>query len=129
MRRDDGELAYVLVVEDDEAIRSVVGEILAEEGIPFVVTTDGEQALAHLRQTALLPAVVLTDLMMPHLDGVELIGLIRRDPRLEAIRIVMMTAAPLWTVPRDVQLLRKPFAIEELVRAIRCVPETALLGA
>lgn len=110
---------YVLVVEDDESVREVVCEVLEDQGIVTVAAENGAAAVAHLRHAPTLPRVVLTDLMMPELDGLDLIRAIRNDARLRAVQVVLMTASPLWSSPRGVALLRKPFDIDELFEALR----------
>ena len=79
----------VLVVDDDEAIRSFVADALDFEGYPVEVVSDGEQALAAIERAR--PAVVLLDMRMPVLDGW---GVARRlAERGISVPVVVMTAA------------------------------------
>lgn len=112
---------YVLVVDDTEAIREALIELLREEGIAAVGAVDGSEALVHLRSGASLPFAVLTDLMMPVLDGWELIEHLQADATLRPIRVVAMTASPLAAAPEGVPLLRKPFRdFTELLNLLGC---------
>jgi CheY-like chemotaxis protein len=82
----------VLIVEDDADLRQIIAEILQEARFDVVQTAHGADAIEYLRTSPELPGVILLDLMMPVLDGVEFRALQRRDPRLAAIPVVVMSA-------------------------------------
>jgi CheY-like chemotaxis protein len=82
----------VLIVEDDADLREIIAEILREDSFDVVQTAHGADAIEYLRTSPELPGVILLDLMMPVLDGVEFRALQRRDPRLAAIPVVVMSA-------------------------------------
>ena len=67
----------VLVIDDDEAVRSSLEMLLEAYGFQVVLARDGRQGLTAFRANA--PDVVLIDLMMPVQDGIETIGLIRDE--------------------------------------------------
>ena len=112
------EVATILIVEDDESIRLALRELLEVEGYEVVATTDGLEALDYLADTT--PALVLTDLQMPNLDGVQLCERLRGDGRTEAVPIVVLSAA------RDLRgvegradaIVHKPFDIDALLSVI-----------
>lgn len=66
----------ILVVDDDECVRSVLADILASEGYDVETASDGIQAVS--RAQAVRPDVVITDIFMPHMDGLETIRALRR---------------------------------------------------
>ena len=107
----------VLIAEDERSIAALVAEIVAEAGYLPLVATHGRQALDLAREQ--WPALVITDLMMPHLDGAGLIAALRTEAAARgsaAPPIVLMTAASLRfarAAEADV-ILRKPFNIVEL---------------
>lgn len=111
-------IPYVMVVDDTETIREAVLELLRDEGVPAIGFADGADALAHLRSGAELPGAILTDLMMPRLDGWELVEQLRADATYAGIRIVAMTANPMCAGPRATPLLRKPFHVNDLLRVL-----------
>jgi len=89
-----GELASrptILVVEDEEPVLQLVADLLDSEGYHVVVADDGLQALTLVQATS--PDLVLTDLMMPVMNGVELCRRLRADERTLQVPIVVMTAA------------------------------------
>jgi CheY-like chemotaxis protein len=84
--------AAVLVVDDDEEIREVVRGVLEEEGYLTIVTSNGEEALACLREGSIRIGLVLLDLLMPKMDGWEFQRQRQREPEIEAIPLVVVTA-------------------------------------
>jgi signal transduction histidine kinase/CheY-like chemotaxis protein len=83
----------VLVVEDDPATRELVRRALEADGWIVREARDGHEALASLRQ--LKPDLILLDLMMPQMDGFELLGELRSSPDWGSIPVVVMTVKDL----------------------------------
>ncbi len=80
----------ILVVEDEQQIAELLRYNLAKEGYEVLVAHKGREALRLLRRHK--PDLVLLDLMLPDLDGLEVCRQIRRDPATEGLSIVMLTA-------------------------------------
>ena len=105
----------VLVVDDEQAIRDWVGRALARAGIDVVVAADGREALRMVADGVVRPNVLLTDLEMPRMGGVELAA--RMDALRPGIRIVMMTGDPVRAAEARERseivaaVLDKPFVI------------------
>jgi len=120
-----------LVVDDDAGVRYTLREILESEGLDVTEAADGMQALERLAEAA--PDLVVTDLRMPRMDGMELLRRIGTGPG--APRVVMVTAhgserqaveaikAGAW------DYFRKPFEPEELLAVVRRATEAARLRA
>jgi CheY-like chemotaxis protein len=109
----------VLVVEDDDDLRSVLAECLRFEGYTVTEAVDGVDALARLKAGA-TPAVIILDLVMPRMDGRQFLGAIDEDVVLAAIPVVLVTGTP----PRDLNakvtaILKKPIGIDDLLAHIR----------
>jgi CheY-like chemotaxis protein len=79
----------ILVVEDDEAVRQTISELLAAEGYEVSVASDGFDALLHLQDG--LPHILLSDLNMPQMSGFELLSVVRR--RFPEILVVASSGA------------------------------------
>jgi two-component system, OmpR family, phosphate regulon response regulator PhoB len=114
----------VLVVDDEELIRDTVALALGDEGYTVVVAEDGRQALELARQAERVDLIVL-DLMLPHINGLDLCRLLRREGN--GVPILMLTAKSSET-DRVVGLevgaddyLAKPFGMRELVARCRAV--------
>ena len=105
----------VLVVDDDAAIRDMVTMALQDEGYE-VVTAVGAQALAVAR--AVNPAVILLDIMMPDMDGIEVSRRLRADPATRTIPIIAMSATTVLSETASAmhadEHLPKPFELEQL---------------
>lgn len=108
----------ILVVEDDDALRKMVARVLTELG-EVREARDGLEALALIANDP-LPHLVVTDVMMPNLDGLELARRLKADRRTARIPIVMLTAKQ---GPRDLIdgvnagariYVTKPFKVDEL---------------
>ena len=81
----------VLVVEDDRDLREVMAEIL--QGLFRVMqAADGAEALEILRSSTELPDLILLDLMMPVMSGMQFRAVQRNDPRLASIPVIVMSA-------------------------------------
>jgi CheY-like chemotaxis protein len=117
----------VLVVDDEPMIRAWIAQALGRFGIDAVLAADGRQALGLVTDGVIRPQVLLTDLEMPSMGGVELAA--RIHALRPGIRIVMMTGdAGRAAAARDrstivAAVLDKPILISDLVAAVRPDPE------
>ncbi|PYM86215.1 MAG: DNA-binding response regulator [Candidatus Rokuibacteriota bacterium] len=118
-------VADVLVVEDEADIRRLIRLHLERDGFHCRTAGSGTEALREL--AAVVPDLVVLDLMLPELDGLELCRRIRGDPRSAAVPIIMLTARA-DEVDRVVGLelgaddyMAKPFSPKELVARVRAV--------
>ena len=111
-------MSTILVVEDESPIRELLAEVLRGEGHRVLAAADGLAALALLdRET---PDLVLTDAMMPGLDGLGLAARMRADPRTAGVPVVLMSAAvPARPDGLDgVGFLAKPFDLDRLLGVV-----------
>src|SRR2546423_8698902 len=83
--------ATILVVEDDEDIREAIREILVHEGYDVAVARDGQDALDVLAELE-RPCLLLVDLIMPKMDGWDLMKALSKNDRLATIPVVVMSA-------------------------------------
>jgi CheY-like chemotaxis protein len=117
-------MTRVLVVDDDATLRSVMSELLEDEG--YVVGTAGDRAKALQRARDAPPAAILLDLMMPVLDGWGFVDACRQQSICVGVPVVVMSAAHgLHEITSRVKLLgvravlAKPFDIGVLVALIK----------
>jgi len=111
----------VLIVDDEFGLADITAELLREIGYDVALAINGKLGLESL---AADPAdIVLTDLMMPVMDGPEMMRRMRADPSLAAIPIILMTALPEAIPVGEPGLfdavLVKPFSLSEVVAAIQ----------
>lgn len=103
-----------VLIADDEAEIVELASAVINNGHSMLAAYDGEQALRLIGEHR--PDLVLTDIMMPRLDGIELCRRIRSNATTRSTKIVVMTAAAAFTL-RDCgadELIRKPFDIYAL---------------
>jgi two-component system, OmpR family, alkaline phosphatase synthesis response regulator PhoP len=122
----------VLVVEDEPDIRSLVVHHLEREGFRCRTAGSGGEALARVRSST--PDLMVLDLMLPGMDGLEVCRRLRGDPATAGLPIIMLTAKA-DEVDRVVGLelgaddyLAKPFSPKELVARVRAVLRRARPG-
>lgn len=108
----------VVVVDDDDAVRDAIAEVLALDGYHVVTACDGDEAL-RLIGVASRPCVALVDLVMPNVDGWELVRALSEAPGLRDIPIVCTTAGRDEVPLGCVAVLRKPFDDRALTAAVR----------
>jgi CheY-like chemotaxis protein len=109
----------ILVVEDDDDIRGTLVELLASEGYEAVPARHGKDALTLIANRTEDPCLILTDLMMPEMDGWELITFLKEQDFVITIPIVAMTAGVDDKVPRVRKVIKKPFNMESVVALVR----------
>lgn len=112
----------ILAVEDSQAIRQMLMDLLSTYGYEVVTAADGVEALERLNEVAV--DMVLTDLIMPNMDGLVLAEMIRRLPKFSTLPIVMLTTQDLEHLReagREAGVnawLIKPFKPDELLSVI-----------
>ncbi len=108
----------ILVVDDDEDMRTMLCVVLSAEGYRAVGASDGVEALERLRSDG-TPALIFLDLMMPRMNGEDLIHAMTRDPSLARIPIAIvsgqLTAHTLAQTPLVIARLLKPVELDELL--------------
>jgi two-component system response regulator MprA len=116
----------VLIVEDDDDIRDMVDLLLTSRGYRVANAADGVEALA-LMEDGLNPDLILLDLMMPRMDGEELVRQLRVAGRLDGIPLVVMSGhhsvhdkarelAAAASLPKPVELTTLLETVARLIR-------------
>ena len=110
---------HILVVDDDDAVRDTVVDVLEDADYTVRVAHDGREAL-HLLRTGERPCLVLLDLMMPNMNGWDFALESARDPALSGIPICVITAAgSSRPFPgQAVAVLKKPIDLRQLLEVV-----------
>ena len=108
----------VLIVDDDDNFRAVLGEVLKAEGCSVREATDGRQALQMVQ--AHVPDLILTDLMMPNMTGWELRAELGRSERFARIPVAVVSGLA-RSLPCGALALSKPVQISELLALLESV--------
>ncbi len=118
----------MLVADDDEVLRRLVTHVLNREGYQVVIAGNGEEVLEHVRSRR--PDAIILDAMMPGIDGLEVLHMLRQGEATRDIPVIMLSAR---SQERDVvrgfdfganDYLGKPFKPGELLERLK-----RLLGA
>ncbi|HME81440.1 MAG TPA: response regulator [Candidatus Eremiobacteraceae bacterium] len=116
-------MADILVVDDDPVNRLLLTTILEHHGHVIFEAADGTHALAWLRERS--PDLIIVDLNMPHMDGLEFLKVFRADARHAAVTIILHTATTVDDGLRGLLelyavdgVLAKPCEPHEVVRSV-----------
>jgi CheY-like chemotaxis protein len=83
-------MSTVMVVDDMPVVRETVAKLLKHEGFDTVCAANGQEALDAVRRVP--PDLVLLDVMMPVMDGMQFLEQLRADPKIRDIPVIVMTA-------------------------------------
>ena len=112
----------VMVIDDSNTIRRSAEIFLAQAGCQVVLAEDGFDALSKIADHA--PDLIFVDIMMPRLDGYQTCALIKKNPRLKATPVIMLSSKDgLFDRARgrlagSDEYLTKPFTKESLLRSV-----------
>lgn len=115
--------SLILVVEDEEAIRTLIGMNLEAVGCAVAEAKDGFQALQRMRETR--PDLILLDWMLPGLNGIDVLRKMQADTSLSSIPVIMLTAKSeesdivLGLEMGAIDYITKPFSNKVLVARVR----------
>ncbi|MEE9292082.1 MAG: ATP-binding protein [Acidobacteriota bacterium] len=122
MDRFDGRARVILVVEDNPSNMKLVSELLRKEGHHVLAASSGEKALEIIREVH--PDLVLMDIQLPGMDGLQITRMLKDDPETAAIPVVALTAHAMQADEdraRDagcVGFIAKPFDTREFARRV-----------
>lgn len=123
MLEKQAERRAVMIVDDDDAIREALEDVLSDEGYDVVGVSDGQQALDYLLadlHPAKRPSAILVDLWMPVMDGWKFLDALLEDPRFSRIPLVVLTAARDQRARdlRVAEVLTKPVQLQQVLGAL-----------
>jgi CheY-like chemotaxis protein len=120
-------MATVLVVEDEFAIAALLEMVLTDEGHHVLTAANGRQGLERLAEGP-RPDLVITDYMMPVLDGAGLLRAMREDEAQRDIPCIVMSSMPEANVRERINgyaaFLRKPFDLAAVVQLVATILKT-----
>lgn len=112
-----------MIVEDDDAIRDAMGEVLTDTGYDVHAMADGVEALTRL--ATVRPDLILLDWGMPRMSGEQFLVALKADAALSTIPVVVVTASHRREVTAlGVDFMQKPISLEALLLVVRdhCKP-------
>ncbi|MCY7285521.1 MAG: response regulator [Cyanobacteria bacterium CAN_BIN43] len=116
-------MSTVLIVDDSHTLRQMISEILQSNGLVIIEATNGVEAKGKIQTEA--PDLVITDLIMPLMNGYELCRWIKADPTTQGIPVLMCSSKSeefdrYWGMKQGADAyMTKPFHPQDLVRAVK----------
>ena len=116
----------ILVVEDDADLLELLTRVLEKEDFEVMTATNGREGLA-LASMRPRPNLIISDIMMPDMDGLQMVRELKQDPGTKPLPVIFLTAK---STPRDMvagiqagarHYLTKPFKVPELLAKVRSV--------
>lgn len=118
-------MAQVLIIEDDDSMRSVLKDMLERQNYEVMVASDGEEGLKMFRDNP--TSLVITDIIMPNKEGMELIFEFQQD--FPDTKIIAISGGGkgsandylniVSTIPNVKRVFEKPFAMDEMLQAVK----------
>ena len=116
-------MSTVLVVDDSQTLRSMLAEMLESVGIRVIEASNGIEAKAHIQEK--LPDLVITDLIMPEMNGYELCRWIKNDPAKQNVPVLICSTKSeefdrYWGMKQGADAyITKPFHPPELLKTVK----------
>lgn len=114
-------MTTILIIDDEPAIAEVVAEVLTDEGFLTLTAPNGHAALSMLAEQR--PDLMLLDVFMPGMSGLDLLARLKGDAALAGIPVVMMSAGAFSDNQLNeqgaAQVISKPFDVDQLVQTVR----------
>jgi phosphate regulon transcriptional regulator PhoB len=127
------EIKYVLIIDDEPDLVELVSYNLKKEGFKVLTASDGEDGLEKIRKGSF--DLVILDLMLPGVQGVEVCRMLRSNPKTEELPIIMLTAkTDMSDKVRGLDIgaddyMTKPFSPKELIARVRALLRRTEQGA
>jgi CheY-like chemotaxis protein len=112
-------MVHVVIADDDEILRYLVEELVSILGWTFDSATNGVQALRLIERA--LPALGISDVRMPGMNGIELLQAVKKDPRLSHIPVILMSSGDMELEAREAgcsMFISKPFSVDRVLQML-----------
>lgn len=123
-------MAAVLVVEDEDVLLDMIAALVEDSGHRALLATNGREGLARLQAEPELPLLIISDVMMPLMNGLDFAKTLKADPHYCQVPIVLMSAAgQSATKGLADHFVSKPFELEEIEQLIELYSRDSLRAA
>ena len=112
----------ILLVEDNDELREITAAVLTEEGYDVLGLENGQEAIRHVLVDKRRPDLIILDLMMPKVSGLEFLAVRATNDHAKKIPVIVMSAMPLeGALPKDTLFLAKPVLDNALAKNVAAV--------
>ena len=115
-RDDNSDGCSILVVDDERDIVGLLHDLLEEEGYRVQAAFDGDQAIGMLQENK--PHLIISDIMMPRVDGRELLRFVDTLSDEPIPKLILMSAAAKPSFDLKIPFIEKPFDIDDLLQLV-----------
>ena len=102
----------ILIIEDDKFLRELISQKLTKEGFPISEAIDGEEGIKKIKEEK--PGLILLDLILPGIDGFEVLSQMKEDPSVSSIPVIILSNLG---QKEDVEKGLKLGAVDYLIKA------------
>lgn len=114
----------ILLVEDEKSIQTLVTYNLEKLNYKVVVKDSAEEAIDYLKQTEVIPDIIITDVLLPGMNGINFCRLVKNDPKTSEIPVVILSSVDFDFYRQGAEnsgadyFLTKPFRIKDFINII-----------
>jgi DNA-binding response OmpR family regulator len=116
---------HVLIIDDQESMRSIIAQMLRDHGFQVSTAGDGQEGLHLFEQDPASFNLILVDVNMPTIDGIQFLKLIKaKNPKMPVILITAMNEEVVAVLGKEYKadgVIKKPFLVDEAVKTIERV--------
>ncbi|MCX8056420.1 MAG: response regulator [Ignavibacteria bacterium] len=115
----------ILLVEDEKSIQTLVTYHLEKLNYKVVVKENGEDAIKFLEETNVLPDLIITDVLLPNMNGINFCRLVKTNPKTSDIPVIILSSVDFDFYRQGAQnsgadyFLTKPFRIKDFINIIK----------
>jgi CheY-like chemotaxis protein len=118
-----GNAKHILIVEDSPDLQLLLAKLFGAEGYSYSQAFNGREALELLKSNSSLPALILLDIMMPIMGGIEFHRELAKNSQMSKIPVIVMTADSNFQAEKNqmgvAAVVRKPIEIDSLLELVR----------
>ena len=108
-------MAKILVVDDEDSLAEMIGMLVEDLGYEALYAYNGREALNCLAHQQTLPNLIISDVMMPQMNGLELVRTLQKHPTYQTIPVILMSAAGAPAeFSQSIAFIHKPFDLDLL---------------
>jgi CheY-like chemotaxis protein len=122
---------HILVVEDDSDLRGMLVNLFTSEGFSAHGASDGEEALRLISEGA--PHLIVLDLILPWINGIEVLATVRQQPHLLSVPVLVITGTATSAFDLrgfgPLRVMRKPLDVDALIPAVRTLLDVSAMSS
>lgn len=121
----------IIVIEDDPMVGEISRGLLADEGYNVLLVQDSREAITAIKSA--MPKLIIVDIMMPGVSGMDICKIVKSDPELQNIKVIVMSAKSFVAEKqRALQFgadlfLTKPYSVKTFAKIVKSIMDSSML--